>query len=120
MALFRNILKHSTEEKYAYCEFSDEAEGTGPVLILGDREFDTAQEAIEWSKGFTPYSYQWVDPKLLEEEKSLRENRTFGLVKSICERLVLTNPVMENAYNEVYNQLKIELQKDGNNQKSGN
>jgi hypothetical protein len=74
MALFRQVLQHPETKKWAYIEHSDE---TKMVNILGDKEFDTKEEAFEWSKGFRPFSYVWEENRerneLLEEKERLEK-----------------------------------------------
>lgn len=71
MALIRQVLQHPETKKWAYIEYSDETNTLSQVL--GDKEFDTEEEAIEWSKGFTFNSYEWKDPKAIEVEKIIVE-----------------------------------------------
>ena len=52
--------------KWSYVEVSEgisifDGILTTKVTILGDKEFDTETEAIEYSKGFIDGSYTWVD-----------------------------------------------------------
>lgn len=71
MALIRSVIKHQEKELWAYVEFSDENQNH--EVILGGKEFPTEEEAEEWSKGFKPFSYDWVDPKVSRKEDLVRE-----------------------------------------------
>lgn len=61
MALIRNIIKHKDKELYAYVEYSDE--NPNHLIILGNKEFPTKEEAIEHAKGFAIDSYESSKPQ---------------------------------------------------------
>lgn len=61
MAHIRKIAQNHLDGKWAYIEFSDEDKSH--LILLGEKEFDTEEEALEYKKGFTLESYVWVDPK---------------------------------------------------------
>lgn len=67
MATIRSVLQHSVSKKWAYIEWSDEEKGI--EQILGGREFETKEEAVEYAKGFGSFGYVWQDPK---DEKRAR------------------------------------------------
>ena len=60
MALIRKVVQNHGDKKWAYIEVSDESKLH--LVILGKKEFDTEEEALEHKKGFTIESYTWVDP----------------------------------------------------------
>lgn len=87
MAQIRSVLKHPSTGKWAYIQYSDEEKGM--ESILGGKEFDTQDEAWEYSKGFAPFEYEWKDPietkrKNLLQEKEEIEKR----LKEINDELV--------------------------------
>ena len=49
----RRVAKNERTNQWAYLEVGDE----GNVIVLGDKVFETEQEADEWSKGFEEDSY---------------------------------------------------------------
>jgi hypothetical protein len=101
MALIRRIAQHSETNKWAYIEFSDES--NGHVLIVGDKEFDTEDEAIEWSKGFYLGSYTWIEPKE-REIKRLQQKLVDAVnrVRDIQMRLIeLGDPVKVSVYKPI-------------------
>lgn len=63
--LIREVKGNIETKKFAYVEYSDE--NPTHFIILGDREFDTFLEALEWSKGFAFDEYEYKKP---EEEIS--------------------------------------------------
>lgn len=71
MALIRQVVQHHQTKLWAYIESSDE-EKLIPI-ILGKKEFKTEAEAIEWSKGFEPFSYEWKDPAETKRNNLLAE-----------------------------------------------
>jgi hypothetical protein len=71
MALIRQVLKHPSQNKWAYIEYSDES--STYQVILGHKEFDAEEEADEWAKGFEPFSYSWQDLETTKRENLLCE-----------------------------------------------
>lgn len=61
MAYIRQVLQNQDTEKWGYIEHSDENENH--LILLGNKEFETESEAIEWSKGFATGSYDYVKPR---------------------------------------------------------
>lgn len=70
--LIRQVLHNGDTNKWAYIERSG---SNNHFIILGDKEFDTEEEALEFKKGFAIDSYTWVDPEQLKL-KSLAEKRS--------------------------------------------
>ena len=56
MALVRRVIQNKETQKWAYVEYSTEE--SEYLTILGGKEFDTEEEAEEWSKGFDIHSYE--------------------------------------------------------------
>ena len=73
MALIRSVLQHPDKKCWAYVEYSDESKTHS--IVLGQKEFETQDEAWEYSKGFEPFSYEWKDPNETKR-KNLLEERT--------------------------------------------
>lgn len=78
MALIRKIMQNENSWAWAYIEYSDEDKNL--FTILGGKEFMTKAEAVDYSKGFEPFSYEWKEPldikkKRLLEEKTRLETR---------------------------------------------
>lgn len=87
MALFRVVSRNSGSKQWAYVEWSDEDKNH--IIILGDREFSSEEEALEFSKGFEPESYVWVEPnelkiKRLTKEKQTLEKRLIQIVVELA------------------------------------
>lgn len=80
MALIRQVVQHPTKKCWAYVEASDEG---GLETILGGKEFETKEEAVAYSEGFEPFSYEWVDPRFTRL-KNLNAERS-KLVKRLAE-----------------------------------
>jgi hypothetical protein len=67
MALIRTINHNHALGKWAYIETSDE--DSSHFVIIGDKEFDTRQEAIDHSKKFSSFSYvEDIDPNAQENK----------------------------------------------------
>lgn len=82
MALFRTVVKKSDGQKWAYVEYSDE--NPSHCIVLGGKEFDSEEQAKEWSKGFDSFSYVWEEPnqrkiKELQLERSELEQRLYSI-----------------------------------------
>ena len=78
MALIRQVRVHENSRMWAYVEWSDE--NKNHFIVLGGKEFATREEAEEYSEGFAPDSYNWVEPKQikinrLNKEKERLQNR---------------------------------------------
>ena len=67
MALIRKVVQHPKKKCWAYVEYSDENENH--QVILGDNEFETREEALLYSDGFEPFSYEWVAPEIIKLKK---------------------------------------------------
>lgn len=94
--LIRQVLHNGDTNKWAYVEYS----GSGNhFVILGDKEFDTEEEALEFKKGFSICSYTWVDPeerrvehylntreRLIAEIKALDETAGYGPLQQEIEQ----------------------------------
>lgn len=77
----RQVLQHPKTGKWAYVEYNT---GSKIESILGDKEFDTKEEAEEYSKGYTSlFSHEWKDPATYHVEK-LKEERNI-LIKRLAE-----------------------------------
>ncbi len=87
MALIRQVKVHENSRAWAFIEFSDEHPER--ITILGNREFPTKEEAVEYSKGFEVGSYEYVEP-----EQSRRM------------RLVLERTKLHDRIQEINRQLK--------------
>ncbi len=82
--LYRTVTQNQAKTKWAFVEVSDESKM--PAHILGEKEFDTKEEAVEFSKGFRPFSYEWEEnreKKELMEEKERLESRLSEINKEI-------------------------------------
>lgn len=71
MALIRQVLQHPHHGRWAYVEYSDEEKGVSTEL--GSKNFGTKQEAEDFSKGFDLFSYVWVEPKEIKQNRLLNE-----------------------------------------------
>lgn len=71
MALIRQVLQHPQHGRWAYVEYSDEQKGISKEL--GSKNFATKEEAEEFSKGFEPFSYVWVEPKEIKLKRLLSQ-----------------------------------------------
>lgn len=86
MALIREVKQHPTTKKWAYIEYSDE--GHSPECILGAKEFETEEEAINHSHGFDPFSYEYTNPKLVKLRQLSREKNILLLkIERIDEQI---------------------------------
>jgi hypothetical protein len=63
MNMHRTVLQHPTTKRWAFVELSEI--NPSHSVVLGDRDFETENEAYEFSKGFTSDSYTWEDPKVV-------------------------------------------------------
>lgn len=75
MALYRWIVEISNpkeyeRDKWAFVERSDE--NKNHLIILGNKTFDTEDEAREWSKGFEINSYTRKDPLELKYKNLMK------------------------------------------------
>jgi hypothetical protein len=71
MAVFRGVKRHENSRMWAYLEWSDE--NPNHHQIIGDREFQTKEEAEDYSKGFAIDSYEWIEPTELKTKRLLSE-----------------------------------------------
>ena len=86
MALWRQVRQNMASKKWAFIETSDE--NSIHCIIMGGKEFDTEEEAEEWRKGFSPFTYEWKDPKIREIEKWEKEKeRAEALFKTATDEL---------------------------------
>lgn len=69
--LIRQVKRHAHSGMWAYVEFSDENPGT--VEMLGNMEFQAKEEAEDYSQGFAPGSYEYVEPISMKIKKLLKE-----------------------------------------------
>ena len=67
MTIIRQVVQHPIKKCWAYVEASTE---NNVRMILGDKEFETEEEAIAYSKGFEPFSYEWIDPNIKGNKES--------------------------------------------------
>ena len=86
MAVFRGVKRHENSWMWAYVEWSDE--NKNHFQILGGKEFQTKEEAEEYSLGFALDSYDWVEPieikkKRLKTEKVKLEKRLVEIDKEL-------------------------------------
>lgn len=73
MALIRKVAQHENSWAWAYIEYSDE--NKNHFKILGGKEFATKDEAIEYSKGFEPFSYEWKEPEDIKIQRLIAEKQ---------------------------------------------
>ena len=71
MAVFRGVKRHENSRMWAYVEWSDE--NPNHFQIVGNKEFQTKEEAEDYSKGFAIDSYEWIEPTELKTKRLLSE-----------------------------------------------
>lgn len=71
MAVFRGVKRHENSRMWAYVEWSDE--NHNHFQIVGNKEFQTKEEAEDYSKGFAIDSYEWIEPTELKTKRLLSE-----------------------------------------------
>lgn len=79
MALFRGVKRHENSGMWAYVEWSDE--NKSHFVIMGGKEFETKEEAEDFSKGFSIDSYEHEEPREITEKKLSK----YGNVKTLCQ-----------------------------------
>lgn len=65
--LIRTVSQSKTTGKWAFIEYSDEDKNV--FSIIGDKEFDTKEEANQWAEGFDAWSYVRENPSEIKEKK---------------------------------------------------
>lgn len=65
--LIRIVSQSKTTCKWAFIEYSDEDKNV--FSILGDKEFDTKEEATQWAEGFDIGSYVRENPSEIKGRK---------------------------------------------------
>lgn len=88
MALIRQVKIHENLRMWAYIEWAHE---NTHITVLGGEHFKTKEEAEEFSKGFAPDSYEWVEPAEIKTKRLNAEK--LKLEKRLAEiNLELINP----------------------------
>ena len=75
MALIRSVKRHENSRMWAYIESSDECTKEHPNMykIMGDKDFQTKEEAEDYAKGFEIGSYVWIEPVEIKMKRLLSE-----------------------------------------------
>ena len=93
MALIRAVKRNSGSGMWGYIEWSDE-DPNNTIHMVGSQEFAEEQDCIDYSKGFAPESYEWVEPKELKQKRLLKEMDT------LSDRLSkVKDELIESGYN---------------------
>lgn len=86
MAHIRQVIKNELTNKWAFIEYSDEHKYY--LAIMGGKEFDSEGEAIQYSKGFEPFSYEYQEPKLIRLNRLEKwKEETMEKLKSVEEEI---------------------------------
>ena len=87
MAIIRAVKRNSESGMWGYIEYSDE-DPKRTIHMVGPREFAEEQDAIDYSKGFAPDSYEYVEPMELKKERLLKSLEMHKeAYNKVCEEL---------------------------------
>lgn len=72
MAIIRQVLQNENTYLWSYIEYSDEDKSI--FNVLGPKHYhQTKEEAEEYSKGFAPGSYEWIEPTEIKRSRLVKE-----------------------------------------------